>query len=198
MVTRGLVRFAVHLTILAAIATPGLTAQTISLYGTYSPTHITNAATGGFGTTTTTGYWSADFGGGVTYSPVHVGPLWLGADFRGSKSGQTQAAETLMAGVKLGINSADVPMKAYIQASGGYIGSRAILTNAAVGIAGTAPNTGFWGYEILGGVDQKIVPHVAYRLIEIAGGQGYYRGGAISHTPNISIFSVSTGVVVSF
>ena len=177
-------------------------AQIVSVYGTFSPIHISNAVTGnttGLNSTYTTGsYWAEGIGGGVTLTPFHLGPASLGLDIRGSKAWGQQSADTLLVGVKVGVDPPVLPIKPYIQASGGYLGSRATILYGPAGIAGTSPNQGFWAYEILGGLDYKFVPHVDLRLIEIGGGQGYYRSGATVNPPNISLLTVNTGVVLHF
>jgi hypothetical protein len=177
-------------------------AQVVSIYGTFSPIHISNAVTGnttGLNSTYTTGsYWSEGIGGGVTLTAIHLGPASLGLDIRGSKAWQKQSADTILVGVKLGVNPPILPIKPYVQVSGGYVGSRATLVNAAAGIAGTSPNSGFWAYEVLGGLDYKFLPHLDLRLIEIGGGQGYYRSGASGNPPNLALLTINSGVVLHF
>lgn len=180
-----------------AASVPGRNAraQVVSVYGTFSPIHVGNAVTG---TTTTGGYWAEGIGGGVTLTPFHAGPVSLGLDIRGSKAWQKQSADTILVGVKLGINPPILPIKPYIQASGGYIGSRATLVDGEpFPIAGSSPSTGFWAYEVLGGLDYKFLPHLDLRLIEIGGGQGLYRSGP-TNAPNISLLTINTGVVLHF
>lgn len=195
-------RFATALCLVLACFFARADAQAIAVYGTFSPIHIGNAVTGnttGLNSTYTTGgYWSEGLGGGATFRILPLGPAALGLDVRGSKAWQTQSADTLLVGLKLGAKAPVFPIKPYLQVSGGYIGSRATILSGPFGIQGKAPNTGFWGYEVLGGVDYKFLPHIDLRLIELGGGRGKYRSGATGNTPDITIFTLNTGVVATF
>lgn len=170
-------------------------AEVVSVYGTFSPLRVSNVPNGN---TTTGSYWAEGVGGGVTLTPFHLGPISLGLDLRGSTARQQQGADTLLAGIKLGGKLPLLPFKPYVQGSGGYLGARPTILGGPAPIAGTNPNQGFWVYELLGGVDFALLPHLDLRLIEVGGGQGYYKSGAVSGTPSISFITVSTGVVIHF
>ncbi len=170
-------------------------AEVISVYGTFSPLRVSNVPNGN---TTTGTYWAQGVGGGITLTPFHLGPVSLGLDLRGSTARQRQGADTLLAGIKLGGKLPLIPFKPYVQASGGYLGARPTFLGGPAPIAGTSPNVGFWVYEFLGGVDFALLPHLDVRLIEVGGGQGYYKSGLVSGTPSISFVTVNTGVVIHF
>lgn len=177
-------------------------AETISVYGTIAPIHISNVATGnastgvGNSSYTTSSYWAVGVGGGVTITPIHLGPLSLGLDLRGSTAREKQGADTLLAGIKAGFKLPLIPLKPYVQASGGYVGTRATVTTGFP--AGSTDSSGFYAYEILGGADLSILPHVDLRLIEIGAGQGRYRNGPNNNIPDINFITLNTGVVVHF
>ena len=185
--------FSVALTVCTGPA--NVRAEVVSVYGTFSPLRVSNAPNGN---TTTGSYWAGGVGGGVTLTPFHLGPVSLGLDLRGSTARQQQGADTLLAGIKLGGKLPLIPFKPYVQASGGYLGARPTILGGPSPIAGTNQNLGFWVYELLGGVDFALLPHLDLRLIEVGGGQGYYKSGAVSGTPSISFITVNTGVVIHF
>lgn len=179
-----------------------VSAQILEIYGTYQPIRVSNVVTGnttGLNSSYATGsFWANGGCIGATFSPAGLGPLRLGLDVRGSKSPGTQGADTVLVGIKAALKLPVIPIKPYIQGSGGYVGARALQTTAAAGINGTAPNQSYWAYEILGGVDYHVFPNIDLRPIEIGGGQGFYKSGPNSNKPNISILTLSTGVVVYF
>lgn len=185
--------FSIALTMCTGPATAR--AEVISVYGTFSPLRVSNVPNGN---TTTGTYWAQGVGGGITLTPFHLGPVSLGLDLRGSTARQRQGADTLLAGIKLGGKLPLIPFKPYVQASGGYLGARPTFLGGPAPIAGTSPNVGFWVYEFLGGVDFALLPHLDVRLIEVGGGQGYYKSGLVSGTPSISFVTVNTGVVIHF
>src|SRR5580704_10391612 len=84
--------------------------QAISVYGTFSPAHLSNVQTGAVYTATngyvnqTTSYWSPGFGGGITANFLHIGPIRIGLDLRGSTKPGTAGADSALFGVKVGIH----------------------------------------------------------------------------------------------
>ncbi|GAC1655358.1 MAG: hypothetical protein NVS9B15_16160 [Acidobacteriaceae bacterium] len=164
----------------------------VSVYGTFSPIRISTSANGNvYGS-----YWDRGFGGGVTLTVLPLGPLSLGLDLRGSTTPGSSGTDTALGGLKLGLRVPLISLKPYIQASGGYLRTR---TSVGVGnIAGATSNYGFGVYEIMGGLDTAIFPHVDLRLIEIGAGQGKNISGPTSGLADISILTVNTGVVLHF
>ena len=179
--------------------------QVISIYGTFSPTHVSNVETGSVYTTSGyqeqyTSFTTAGFGGGVTFGLLPVGPLRVGFDLRGSTKPGTNGTDTAMAGIKLGLHLPLLRVKPYVQGSVGYLATRSnnVSTsgpsNTAAG--GTFGNQ-YIAYEILGGVDVPIAPFIDFRLIELGGGQGLAVALSSSNS-NASLFTVNTGIVVHF
>ncbi len=181
----------------ALTAGPTISRAHVELYGTLTPIHISGVASGNTTGTnsqyTTSSYWAPGFGGGATVTAFKFGPASLGIDLRGSTKPGTQGADTVLGGVKLAFKPPVLPIKPYVQVSGGYLGTRGGVTTGAA--AGSANPQHFAAYEFLGGLDYSILPLVRLRLIEIGGGQGHFLSGANNNDPNITFFTVNTGVV---
>ena len=181
-------------------------AQAVSIYATSSSGRYTNVQTGSV--LTGSGYqeqyanfWASGIGGGVTFNFLPVGPVKLGFDFRGSTRPGTTGADTALAGFKVGFNPPLIHLKPYIQASGGYLATRTVNvstnpSNPSQTVGGTFSNK-YAAWEVLGGVDVPLASILDLRLIEIGGGTGIIVPGT-ANAPNISLFTVNTGVVVHF
>ena len=180
-------------------------AQIISVYGTFSPTHVSNVATGsvqGAGTVSEqfASNWTSNFGGGVTFGALPLGPIRLGLDVRGSTKSGTVGSDTALVGVKVGLKIPFISLKPYVQASGGYLATRTFNVSTGATPGQTFENK-YAAYELLGGVDYHLVPFIDLRLVEIGGGKGYNTGiilGGASTGENATLLTVSTGVVVHF
>jgi hypothetical protein len=125
----------------------------------------------------------------------------LGFDFRGSTHPGTVGADTAMGGFKVGFNPPLIHLKPYIEAAGGYVATRTVnistsASNPSQTIGGTFSNK-YAAWEILGGIDYPLIKFVDLRLIEVGGGTGVSVPG-FSVGPNISLFTVNTGLVVHF
>ena len=185
------------------LASHAALAQILSVYGTFSPTHVSNVQTGDV--YTVSGYQeqyasftSTGFGGGVTFGLVPLGPLRLGFDVRGSSKPGIDGTDTAMGGIKLGVQVPLFRVKPYIQGSVGYLATRtnnvSTVPNSTQPVGGTADNK-YFAYEILGGLDYPLVHFVDLRLIEVGGGQGLNVFGTNS---NASLFTINTGIVLHF
>lgn len=164
----------------------------VSIYGTFSPIRVSNTANGNVYNS----YWDRGFGGGVSLTVLPLGPVSLGIDLRGSTTPGNSGTDTAMAGLKLGVRVPLISLKPYVQASGGYLRTR---TSVGLGGVVTANSSyGFATYEILGGLDSGILPHVDLRLIEIGAGQGKNISGPASGLADISILTLNTGLVLHF
>ena len=175
-------------------------AQIVSLYVTSSSARFSNVATGSIAATSGfqeqyASFFTSGVGGGVTFNFLPVGPVKLGLDFRGSTRPGTVGADTAMAGFRVGFNPPLIRLKPYVQASGGYLATRTV--NVSTSSAGGTFNNKYAAWEILGGLDVPLAPFVDFRVIEVGGGQGIDVLGA-SNTPNVSLFTVNTGLVVHF
>ena len=181
-------------------------AQAVSIYATSSSDRFSNVQTGAV--LTSSGYqeqyvspWTSGIGGGVTLNFIPSGPIRLGFDLRGSTRPGTVGADTAMGGLRVGFSPPLLRLKPYVQASGGYVETRTVNVstnpaNPTTTIGGTFSNK-YAAWEILGGVDVPILPILDFRVIEVGGGTGLNIPGG-SSTPNISLFSVSSGLVLHF
>lgn len=182
---------AIAASLLLATSAVAAHAQT-SVYVTYSPTHLTNVATGTFrGQQQYTGYWKSGIGAGVTLGILPAHFFSVGLDMRGSTRPGTFGFDTVMVGLKLGVHPPSIRIKPYIQASAGYLGTRTVSTPGPVG---STHDGHYAAWEILGGLDYPLTHFVDLRVIELGGGQGISTGSG----SNAGLFTVNTGLVVHF
>jgi hypothetical protein len=174
--------------------------QLLAVYGTFSPTQISNIATGnttGLNSTyTTSSYWATGVGGGATLRLLHIAGVGVGLDLRGSTRPGTQGADTGMGGIKLSVKPPLAPIRVYVEAAGGYVGTRATVTTGPA--SGNTATDEFAAYEILGGIDYTLLPHLDLRLVEVGGGKGYPIVSVNNGIPTMSFMTINTGVVVHF
>jgi hypothetical protein len=185
------------LPVLALLFAASARAQIASFYVTYAPIRLSNVETGiilvpaNGNETQYASYWANGVGGGVTINLIPLPVVSLGLDLRGSTKPGTLGADTGMIGLKLAIHPPAIPIKPYIEAAAGYLGTRTVSTSIPVG---STNNGTYVAWEVLGGIDYPVVSFLDVRAIEIGGGRGISTGSG----SNASIFSVSSGVVVHF
>ena len=199
----------VLLTALAAI--PAAHAQLFEAYATFSPTHASNIETGSVltGTVSTeqyTSFFVPAIGGGVTVNFLRLGPARLGFDLRGSTRSGTNGIDTALFGVKLAVKPPLLPLKPYVQVSGGYVATRtgnvSTVTNGSVNTAvgGTFTNK-YAAFEAMAGVDYRLLPLLNLRVVEVGAGKGYNSGidfEAANLGQNLTFFTINTGLVFHF
>ena len=194
-------RFLPCLTLL--LAAPVAHAQILSIYGTFSDTHLSGLVNGTAGnalsgyTATTTGIWTPGFGVGATFGVIPLGPIRLGLDVRTAIKPGNNGSDLVLAGPRLALRLPLIRVKPYIQASGGYVRTSVSLANSPLP-TGTQEKSNYAAYEILGGLDYPLVPFFDFRVIEIGGGQGYSFSGSAGTGNSVSLFSISTGAVFHF
>ena len=181
-------------------------AQAASIYVTSSSSRFSNVQTGLASTSSGyqeqyTNFWASGIGGGVTLNFLPIGPVKVGFDFRGSTRSGTAGSDSALAGLRVGFNPPIIHLKPYLQASGGYVGTRTVNlstnpSNPSQIVGGTITNK-YAAWEVLGGIDVPLTHLLDLRLIELGGGTGM-TVGLSSNTPNISLFTVNTGVVLHF
>jgi hypothetical protein len=178
----------------------------VSIYVTSSSARFSNVQSGEIVTYEPTGnlaaeqyanFWTSGIGGGASLRWLSLGPVNLSFDLRGSTQPGTPGADTALGGLKLGINPPGLRLKPYIQASGGYLGTRTVNENSTTTypyppIGGTLTNH-YAGWEILGGVDYPLIRVFDLRLIEVGAGRGYS-----TSAPSITALTINTGVVFHF
>ncbi len=178
-------------------------AQVLSVYGTFSPAHLSNVATGAVYTTTgfkeaTTSYLSYGVGGGITANFLPLGPVRFGFDLRGSTKPGISGADSALFGIKVSVHPPVLRIKPYGQVSIGYLASRTTNLSTPSGqtsgaIGGIFSNQ-YAIYEIMGGVDYPLIGPLDFRVIEIGGGKGILQG----NTNNPTFITVNTGLVLHF
>jgi hypothetical protein len=181
------------------LSAPLLQAQAISVYGTFTVPHVSDVRNGGAAPNyDTTSFWAPGFGAGATFGIIPIGPIRLGFDVRGSSKPGTNGVDTGLAGVKLGVKLPFIAIKPYVQASGGYLGTRTKITAGAP--TGGISRDHFVGYEFFAGADIPIAPFFDLRAVEIGGGHAYNISGLNDTSGNysINVFTVSTGLVLHF
>jgi hypothetical protein len=178
----------------------------VAVYVTSSSSRFSNVASGEIVTYQTTGnvaeeqydnFWTSGIGGGASLRWLSLGPLNLSFDLRGSTQPGTPGGDTALGGLKFGIKAPGLRLKPYIQASGGYLGTRTVNVNSTATypyppVGGTLANH-YAGWEILGGVDYPLFRLVDLRLIEIGAGRGYS-----TSAPSITALTINTGLVFHF
>jgi len=174
----------------SAFCSVAVHAQAVSVYVTSASARFSNTPTGVPGQTGS--FWASGIGGGLTLNTIPVGPVRFGIDLRGSTKPGTTGADTAMGGLRLQLKPPLSPVKPYIQASGGYVATRSRVASGT----GSLENH-YAAWEILGGLDVPLVPFFDVRLIEVGGGTGY-RVSGLSSASNISMFTVSSGLVFHF
>ena len=191
------------LPLLALALAPAAHAQILSVYATYSPTRFSNVLTG---TTlnpqgTTYSYaspWTNIIGGGITVGLLPIGPVHIGLDIRGSSHPNTVGSDTAMAGIRIGFKPPLLLIKLYVQASGGFVATRSYNVGTGALVNGTF-NNHYAAYEIIGGVDHKLLPILDLRIIEFGVGKRYNTGISFSKSqPNINILTLNSGMVLHF
>jgi hypothetical protein len=178
----------------------------VAIYVTSSSDHLTDVQTGSVLTSGNyqeqyASYWTSGIGGGVTFNFLSLGPVKLGFDRRGSTHPDTVGADTAMGGVKVGFNPPLIHLKPYVEAAGGYVGTRTVNISTSASdpsqpVGGTFSNK-YAAWEILGGIDYPLIKFVDLRLAEVGGGAGVNVPG-IPDGPCISLFTVNTGLVLHF
>lgn len=181
----------------ALIASPAQ-AQFLSVYGTFSPVHVSNVINGGASPNyLSTSFWTPGVGAGVTFGVIPIGPVRIGLDLRGSTKPGTNGTDLLLAGPKVALKLPLIAFKPYLQASGGYLATRIRITTGFP--AGSSVTDRFAAYEIMAGVDHHLLPFIDLRLIEVGAGKGYsYSSAGIGGNYTVNLFTINTGVVLNF
>jgi hypothetical protein len=166
----------------------------------YSGETITYQTTGNIATDQYDNFWTSGIGAGATLRWLPLGPVSLSLDLRGSTQPGTAGGDTALAGLKLGIRPPGLRLKPYVEAAGGYIGTRTVNVNSSANypytpVGGTLTNH-YAGWEILGGVDYPLIRFLDLRLIEIGAGRGY--NILSTSTPDITVLSINSGLVFHF
>lgn len=180
-------------------------AQFVSVYGTFSPTHLTNVYTGCTGSACTpqyTSFWASGVGGGATVNIINLHVVKLGFDLRGSTKPGTSGADTAEFGLRLGAQPPLLRIKPYIEGTVGYLNTRSPnqSTSGSGAAVGGTYDAKYATYNVHAGLDVPVFPFVDLRVVELGYGHAFADAGGVSfngHTmPNL--FTVNSGLVVHF
>ena len=164
----------------------------VGVYGKLDLTHFSN-------NTNKTSEWFYGPGIGIYDCFLHVGPVQLGADLRGNYLfGSNDKYRSVLGGVRVAVKPPLLPIRPYAEGLIGIAGTKSSQT----GSFNTASSVSFsntfgtkFAYQILGGVDWTILPHLDLRLAEV----GYGQASAVSsevNPPSSSIVTISSGIVL--
>jgi hypothetical protein len=176
------------LTVLLALTTVPAAHAQLGIYGKYDATRLNGVNGPGAASTTT---WFNGGGVGLYYDFIHLGPAAIGADLRGDLlSAQGVSYRDALFGLRLAAKLPVLPLTPYIQGSVGVGGPN----HSVLGGNGSVYSNKFQ-YQVLGGVDYTIVPHLDWRVAEVAYGR---MSGISSSSPAqvATLFTISTGLVV--
>jgi hypothetical protein len=161
--------------LLWSAATPAM-AQT-ALYGAFSATHVNNAGVAD-------GTWLYGPTFGMYRDTSHTTPVHLGYDVRASfVGGGGVSMQDLLLSPRISLHMRMIPLSPYAQIGGG------ITRVSQTGTPSTTTTNTEFEYQILGGVDWTLLPHVQWRVLEYS--YGSVSGMGASFNPK----SISSGVV---
>jgi hypothetical protein len=176
------------ITLAIALSTITTHAQ-VGIYGKLDINHFSGSIVAGVPAAST---WYYGPGVGVYYDFLHLGPVSLGADLRGDLLyGSQSKYRSALFGLRLAAKPPLLPIRPYIQGSVGAGGPR-YTGPLGAGINPPGYSTKFQ-YQIAGGVDFTLLPHLDLRAAEI----GYGRMTGINE-PVTTMLTISTGLVFRF
>lgn len=176
---------------LALFSCSSLASAQVGIYGNFNLTHASAISSTGTTSTSETFYGG---GGGVYDEFIHLGPVGAGVDVRGDYAvGGLYHYRNLLGGLRLSVKPPVLPIRPYLQLSAGVGGTRYTGTHSL--FITQIP----WGdkllYEILGGIDSTILPHVDFRVVEIGVGR---QKSTDDGAPSDTLLVVNTGLVLRF
>ncbi|CAN5435890.1 hypothetical protein BH10ACI4_BH10ACI4_19750 [soil metagenome] len=164
----------------------------VGVYGKLDLTHFTN-------NTNKASEWFYGPGIGVYDNFLHVGPVQLGADLRGNYLfGSKDKYRSLLGGVRVAVKPPLLPIRPYVEGLVGMAGTKSTQSgsfNTASSVSFSSTFSTKFAYQIIGGLDWTILPHLDLRVAEV----GYGRVSAVSsgvNPPSSSITTLSSGIVL--
>jgi hypothetical protein len=157
----------------------------VGIYGTFDAARVMAASPG----TQQTTAWSFGPAAGIYYDFLHLGPMRLGADLRGDLLEGGQKYRSALFGLRLAAKLPVISLTPYVQGAVGVGGA----AHSGLGGVGTIYSNKFQ-YQILGGLDCALAPHIDLRLAEV----GYARMSGISSAPDApvaTVLTISSGIV---
>ena len=170
------------------LCVPALAYAQIGIHGAFNYTHENDAsANSSFSL----------YGGtvGVFDELVHLGPVRAGVDLRGTfDTGNQLHARTLLFGPRVAVKIPLIAFKPYGQFLVG-VGGTSSQAALEAGIA-SHPYSNKFTYEVLGGLDTSLLPHLDLRVLEIGYGQQNPTDGSPSNHPATKLVTVGAGLVL--
>lgn len=168
-----------------------LTAAAHGQFGVYGKFDLNHYSFNNGGTSAATLYGG---GFGIYDDFVKLGPVRGGVDLRESlvTNSKYDYRSTLF-GARVALKAPVLPLRPYVQGSVGVGGTKSKGPLAA-GISGSSYSNKF-SYEILGGLDWTVFPHVDFRAVEIGFGRQSGTGSAAGSGAS-SMVVVSSGLVL--
>ena len=175
-------------------------AQKVEFYGTLAFTHLSNVPAGevqspsGFQEQYTS-ITPVGVGGGITVNVLSLPLVSLGLDVRGMNRQGAGGAENALFGVKLTAKTPVAHVKPYMQGAAGFMVAH--TRNVSSPASGMTTTDGQFAshyamYEVLAGIDYPLRRVLDFRIIEIGAGSSF------GTSPNTSVFSVNSGLVLHF
>lgn len=125
---------------------------------------------------------------GIYNDFMNLGPVHLGADFRGSILSHGNAKfNNGLGGVRASLHTVALPITPYVEASAGIAGFNYGRKQGMTKVL---------QYELSGGIDLTVFPRVDWKLVEIGGG-GLTTFGK-GETGANGTFHIATGLAVRF
>jgi opacity protein-like surface antigen len=145
----------------------------IGVYGKLDAVHFSNNVN-------QTSEWFYGPGIGIYDSFVHIGPVSLGADLRGNYLfGSNDKYRSVLGGIRVAAKPPLLPFRPYAEGLVGVAGTRSNQTGSFSTATSVSFSSSFgtkFAYQILGGLDWTILPHLDLRLAEV----GYGRVSPVS------------------
>jgi hypothetical protein len=159
----------------------------VAIYGKFEAVRFAGS------NTTPASTWYYGPGAGIYDDFLHLGPVAFGADLRGNLlSGSQQKFRSALFGLRLSAKPPILPLRPYIQGSVGVGGP----THSGLDGIKTIYSNKFQ-YQIVGGLDYTLVPHLEFRAVELSYGRMSGVSGTAS-APVATLFTVGTGLVFRF
>jgi hypothetical protein len=160
----------------------------LAVYGDASVLHLSQPATS---TTTSSSAWFGGPGVGIYDDFAHFGPLAAGLDLRANYLfASDQRYRNALLGIRVSAHPPFLPLRPYVQGSIGVGGAR---PNSNDSLA-THFNNKF-EYQVAGGLDLGIFPHLDYRVAELSYGRVSTASSAQTSTQS-NLVTVTTGIVL--
>jgi hypothetical protein len=137
---------------------------------------------------------------GAYYDFLHFGPISAGIDLRGNfLYGSNDRYRSGQAGVRVAAKLPVLSLKPYVLGAIGAGGTKSVVTGFNPGTSVSTSNafTNSFLYQIAGGVDTRLLPHVDLRVIDV----GYTRLTAVSSLSNLpasAVITLGSGIVLRF